>query len=225
MNTQPADFFADRPNTGQERGRPVQYYQGQDRTTTSATPVSATGPEPSRGSLAPGFSLIDSPTPEQQSMQTTQPLRPQRSNVMQNMGMDQSRSAPASTYGALPIPDEIPRGPIVWHYQDNDEQPQPLARDENMMDMDMPDASTTGVLSERPQNQMRTCTCAHNPASGANARGLGASRWAVSDMAVDNNCPEHGAKATSFSGNNTNNSRATQAAPENLPNPRVWYYQ
>ncbi|OIW33981.1 hypothetical protein CONLIGDRAFT_204029 [Coniochaeta ligniaria NRRL 30616] len=245
MNTQPEDFFADRPNTGQERGRPVQYYQGQDRATAPATNFTSTTPTMAMNSsaqmhpalsstvnatrltasnVASGFSLIDTPTPEQQLMQTSQhqPLQP---TIVQGVGMGQATAAPTNTSSTLPVQAGIPTGPIVWLYQDNNEQPQPLPRDDTMMmDTDMPDVSTAGALSERPYNQKSTCTCTRTSAPRGGPRGLGASRWAAGGLKVDDKCPEHGNQTASFWANDNTNSSTTQDS-ENLPKPRVWYYQ
>lgn len=166
--------------------------------------------------------MINQSVPEQQATQKSQPLQ---STSLSNAGMGQANAAPVNTPVSLPLQVEIPRGPVVWLYQDNNEQPQPLARDENMMDMDMPDVSAAGALSERPCNPINTCTCTRTSPPNGSTRGLGASRWAVGGIKVDDNCPEHGNRASPFWGNNNIDSSDTRAAAENLPEPRVWYYQ
>jgi hypothetical protein len=251
MDSQAADFFADRPNTAQERG-PIQYYQGQDRAsapavtpafaassmaTNTAQPTSAykvpamatNRTQAASTNAAPQFSSIDASFREQNYPAPSQLLQ---QNMVQTASMGQANAVPA----ALPAQIQIPSGPVVWLYQDNNEQPQPLARDENMMDMDMPDVGTAGALSERHGNQMTICSCTRLTPAGP--RGLGASRWAADNMKIDDNCPYHGIQATSSFRRNNNgnpgndydtatnyNTGATQAASENRPNRFVGYYQ
>jgi hypothetical protein len=136
-----------------------------------------------------------------------------------DMGMGSGTAPASNTAGPTHIPVnpsvkiEIPQGPVIWHYQDNNELPQPLPHDENMMDMDMPDAASTA------------CTCTHKSPPGT--RGLGASRWATTGRAtgeriLDVNCPQHGGTLSQ----NGNGTAGNQGRAENGHKaPMVWYYQ
>ncbi|KAB5570068.1 hypothetical protein GE09DRAFT_1217517 [Coniochaeta sp. 2T2.1] len=75
---------------------------------------------------------------------------------------------------------QAPRVPIRQYYQDLTSQPEPLAKDIDMMDVD----------DVQHRNEANNCTCANHPASSGKA-GLSGSRWAEPDP----NCPEHGERA------------------------------
>lgn len=225
MDSQTADFFADRANTAQERG-PVHYYQGQDRAEAPAlapTASPAVAASPTAMGASQGAAGLTSPAIAKTATQTA--------------GFDQTNAGLLNTPASFPSQAAIPSGPIVWLYQDNNEQPQPLARDETVVDMDMPDASTAGVLSERARNQLLVCSCTR-VAPLAGRGGLGGSRWSANNTKVDDNCPYHGTRAVSSflrndngkQGNDggaasTNSSGGARSSSENLPKRFVGYYQ
>lgn len=243
MENQAADFFAERPNTAQERGPGVQYYQGENRAAASTTSARFAVPAMTTGFASPNSTYSASAmssnytTPTtvfssasmgtNASNTTTSYNAPLSSLNAQNSKMGQVNAAPANTLAKLPVQATIPGGPVVWHYQDNNDQPQPLARDENMMEVDMPDA--TAAATAHTGSQFLACTCTRTgPSGGASARGLTSSRWAASNMKVDECCPQHGTQihaASSFwtNSSNTDTQTASQSVPK--PTPFVGYYQ
>jgi hypothetical protein len=197
MDAQTANFFADRPNNALERGT-IQYYQDQ---VPAAVPTATTSPtghamppmalQAATGQEASEFTLIDLSIPEEQFPAMMQPLQ---STMFQNTSMGQAATPQAGSFaipgGQVPVADYI-AGPIVWHYQDNNAQPHPLARDENAMDMDMPDAASAGMQSKRRNHELTVCSCTR-------IRDL-TPPWAwveshrpEDSMKIDDNCPYHG---------------------------------
>jgi len=224
MDSQTADFFAERPDTTQKRG-PVSYYQAQDdrvptptaappfaaqstATNTSqqstpfnAPPIAMNATHPAATFTAPAMATKDAQAGSTMAsflMGPRQILLP----APQNAATGQANVAPAHPTPALPSQVQI-NGPILWHYQDNNAQPEPLVRDENMMDMDMPDAGTTGVLSERKRSQLTVCTCTRIPRPSGSS-GLNRSLWSAENLKIDDNCPYHGSRATSSYRRNDN---------------------
>lgn len=225
MDSQTADFFADRPNTAQERGS-VHYYQGEDCT---AAPTNTPTAKPAFAASSMAMGTTQGTAGFAAPAMTT--------NAAQTAGLGQADAGSQSKPVSFPTQTPMPSGPILWLYQDNNEQPQPLPRDENMMDMDMPDASTAGALSERASSQLVVCSCTR-VAPPAGPRGLGASRWAANNMKIDDNCPYHGTHPVPpFKRNNngktgsdhdatsTQSSGYAHSAAENQPKRFIGYYQ
>jgi hypothetical protein len=114
-------------------------------------------------------------------MASTQPLQP---TVAHSFTTGQNNNT--ASVNTADVLNQAPiTGPVIWHYQDNNARPEPLVRDENMMDVDMPNA---GTGSERNHN-LTVCTCTRRAPPG---RGLGSSFWSADNMEVDPDCPYHG---------------------------------